>query len=270
MRIATGGVMHETSTFAAGTTTLRDFEGGKGLVRGAAMLDLFRGANFCGGGFLEGAEKHGFELAPLLWTFATPSALIERATYDGLKEEFLDGLRRERDRGIDGVLLDLHGAMVVDGIEDADADFMAAVREVVGEKMPVIVATDLHSNHSSARIAAATAIVGYDTYPHVDMAERGREAADLIVRTIRGEVHPVGAIRTIPLIWAAERQVTAHPPMSEAMEQVFAAERRPGILTITLATGFPWADVPNMGASVMVFADGDQALAQRTADELGD
>ena len=268
MRIITGGVLHETSTFATGTTTLRDFEAGKGLLRGTAMLDVFRGANFCGGGFLDGAEKHGFELVPLLWTFATPSALIERATYDTLKNEFLDGLRRER--GIDGVLLDLHGAMVVDGIEDADADFLAGVREVVGADTPVIVTTDLHSNHSAARIAACDAIVGYDTYPHVDMAERGREAADLIVRTIRGEIRPVSAIRTIPLIWAAECQVTAHPPMDEVLRRVHEIESWPGILVVTIATGFPWADVPNMGASVIVAADGDLELAQRAANELGD
>ena len=270
MRIVTGGVLHETSTFAAGTTTLRDFEAGKGVLRGAAMLDIFRGANLCGGGFLDGAKKHGFDLVPLLWTFATPSALIERASYDALKDEFLAGLRRERERGMDGVLLDLHGAMVVEGIEDADADFLAAVRQTIGEGTPVMVTTDLHSNHSAARIAACDAIIGYDTFPHVDMSERGREAADLIVRTIRGEIQPVSAIRKIPLIWSAERQVTAHPPMDELMQRVFDLERRPCILAVTLATGFPWADVPNMGPSVIVIADRDRALAQESADELGD
>src|SRR5579872_3511113 len=142
MRILTGGVLHESSTFAAGTTTVRDFEAGRGLLRGAAMLDKFRGANFCCGGFLDGAERHGFELVPLLWTFATPSGVVERASYDALKSEFLAGLRRERDRGADGVLLDLHGAMVVEGIEDADADFLAAVREAVGDQTPVMVTTD--------------------------------------------------------------------------------------------------------------------------------
>src|ERR1700690_1286133 len=115
MRILTGGVLHETSTFATGTTTLRDFDAGKGVLRGNAFFDTFRGANFCPGGFLDGAAKHGFELVPLLWTFATPSALVERASYDTLKNEFLAGLQREREQGVDGVLLDLHGAMVVEG-----------------------------------------------------------------------------------------------------------------------------------------------------------
>jgi microcystin degradation protein MlrC len=270
MRILTGGVLHETSTFAAGTTTLHDFETGRGLLRGATLLDTFRGANVCCGGFLEGAERHGFELVPLLWTFATPSGLVERASYEALKNEFLAGLRREREQGMDGVLLDLHGAMVVEDIEDADADFLAAVRQTVGEQTPVLVTTDLHSNHSAERVAACNAIIGYDTFPHVDMAERGREAADLMVRILRGEVRPVSAIRKIPLIWSAECQVTAHPPMDEVMQQVFAAEKRPGIVLVTLATGFPWADVPNMGPSVIVVTDGDPALAQQTADEIGD
>src|SRR5579859_6640093 len=134
MRIVTGGILHETSTFATGTTTLHNFEAGKGVLRGNDLFDMFRGANFCCGGFLDGAEQHGFELVPLLWTFATPSALVERACYDALKEEFLAGLRRESAQGCDGVLLDLHGAMVVEGIEDADADFLAAVRQTVGEQ----------------------------------------------------------------------------------------------------------------------------------------
>jgi len=270
MRIITGGILHETSTFAAGTTTVRDFEAGKGIVRGKNMFDKYRGANFCCAGFIEGAEKNGFDLVPILWTFATPSGLVERSSYDALKHEFLVGLRAEIEHGIDGVLLDQHGAIVVEGIEDADADFIASVRNVVGESVPIIVTTDLHSNHTEARISAASAIIGYDTYPHIDMAERGREAADLIYRTIKGEINPVSAIRRLPLIWSAELQVSAHPPMNEVMSFVFQAESRDGILSITLATGFPWADIATMGASVIVVADGDLDLAQRTADELGD
>ena len=269
MRIATGGVLHETSTFAAGQTTVPDFETGIGFARGVELFEKYRGANFCCGGFIDGMAEHGFELIPLLWAFAFPSGLIERAAYDTLKNEFLDGLRRELSRGIDGVLLDLHGAMVVEGIDDGDGDFMASVREVVGPNCPIVVTTDLHANHAPLRVAAADAIIGYDTYPHIDMAERGREAADLIVRTIRGEVRPVSAVRQLPLFWSAACQVTAHPPIDELFRLIHDAERRPGILSATLSTGFPWADVPDMGASVIVVADGDRQLAQITADEIG-
>src|SRR5438093_3004535 len=270
MRIVTGGVLHETSTFASGRTVVRDFETGIGVARGAELFEKFRVANFCCGGFIDGEAKHGFELVPLLWAFAFPSGLIERESYDTLKNEFLDGLRRERTRGLDGVLLDLHGAMVVEGIDDGDGDFIASARDVVGPSCPIIVTTDLHANHAPRRVAAADAIIGYDTYPHIDMAERGREAADLIVRAIRGAVRPVSALRQLPLFWSAACQVTAHPPIDEAFRLVHEVERRPGILSATLSTGFPWADVPNMGASVIVVADGDRTLAQATADEIGD
>jgi len=272
MRIATGGISHETSTFAVRPTTLRDFETGFGLFRGPAVLDRFRGTNNCTGGFIAGAERHGYELVPLLWTFAYPGGLIPRADYDSLKADLLDRLSRAVQTGgpVDGVLLDLHGAMVVEGIDDGDGDFLAAVRQAVGPHCPIVATFDLHGNHTQRRLDAATAVVGFDTYPHVDMAERGREAADLIVRTIRSEIRPVMAMRELPLFWSAACQVTAHPPIDEAFRLVHDVERRPGILSVTLATGFPWADVPKMGASVIVVADGDAQLARATVQEIGD
>src|SRR5436190_20777548 len=121
MRIAVGGISHETSTFAPTATTLRDFENGLGLFRGADIVQRFRGTNNCTGGFIAGAERQGFELVPLLWTFAYPGGLIVRADYDALKAEFLDRLKKAGP--VDGVLLDLHGAMVVDGIDDGDGNF---------------------------------------------------------------------------------------------------------------------------------------------------
>lgn len=268
MRIAIGGISHETSTFAHTRTTVADFTDGFGLYRGPEIIERFRGSNICAGGFLDGAEKHGFEVVPLLWGFAYPSGLITAEAYAALKDEFLQGLRSCG--RVDGVLLDQHGAMVVEGIDDADGDFIEAVRAVVGPACPVVVTFDLHGNHSARRVAAATAICGFDTYPHIDMAERGREAADLIVGTIRGEITPVMAFRPIPMFWSAPCQITAHPPMNDVMDRVHALEDRPGILSVTIATGFPWADVPHMGTSVIVVADRDQDLADRTADELAD
>jgi microcystin degradation protein MlrC len=272
MRIATGGISHETSTFARKPTTLKEFASGLGLYRGPEILERFRGANICTGGFIDGAARHGFELVPLLWTFAYPSGLIPRPDYEALKSEFLERLRAEESRNgrVDGVLLDLHGAMVVDGIDDGDGDFLAAVREAVGPDRPIVATFDLHGNHTQRRVEAATAVIGFDTYPHVDMAERGREAADLIVAVRQGRVRPVSALRKLPFFWSAARQVTAHQPIDEAFRLVHEVEQRPGILTVTLSTGFPWADVPDLGPSVIVAADGDRALAEHTAQELAD
>ncbi|HZZ77975.1 MAG TPA: M81 family metallopeptidase, partial [Gemmataceae bacterium] len=129
-RIAAGGISHETSTFASTPTMLHDFEHGLGLYRGPDIVERFRGSNNCTGGFIDGAARHGFELVPLLWTFAYPGGLIARTDYETLKAEFLDRLRNALP--VDGVLLDLHGAMVVEGIDDGDGDFIASVRNVVG------------------------------------------------------------------------------------------------------------------------------------------
>lgn len=271
MRIAIGGILHETSTFVARPTTLSDFESDRGLFRGAEMIETLTGGNVCTGGFIEGAKRHGFEPVPLLWTFAFPSGLIDRGDYEALKSEFLDRLRKaDAEARIDGALLDLHGAMVIDGIDDGDGDLIEAVRDTLGPDRPIIVTQDLHGNHTPRRVAAADAIIGFDTYPHVDMAERGSEAADLIVRAIRGEIRLVSALRQIPLFWAPPRQVTGHPPMDEVLRRVHEMETRPGILSVTISTGFPWADVPEVGTSVIVVTDGDPDLAKRTADELGD
>lgn len=272
MRIAIGGISHETSTFVKTPTTLKDFENGFGLFRGRQIIDRFTNTNICAGGFIDGGKKHGFEIVPLLWTFAYPSGLIVRENYELLKSEFLGRLRdEEAARGpVDGVLLDLHGAMVIEGIDDGDGDFIAAVRELVGPDRPIVVTHDLHGNHSQYRVDQADAIIGFDTYPHVDMAERGREAADLIVAMLCGEVRPVMALRQLPMFWNIRSQITAHPPMDEVIQQVHALESRAGILSVTVATGFPWADVPDMGASVIAVADNDAALARATADELGD
>jgi microcystin degradation protein MlrC len=269
MRIAIGGVLHETSTFLPTPTTLADFEQGFGLYRGDQIRERFRGANMCIGGFLDAEAAEGFSAVPLLWGFAYPSGVIRRADYELLKREFLGMLTAaDQEQRLDGVLLDLHGAMVVEGVEDGDGDFVAAVRSAIGNDRPIVVTYDLHGNHTHQRMKHANASIGYDTYPHVDMAERGCEAGRLIARAARGEVRPVTALVTLPMFWSAQRQVTAHPPMDEVLMQIHAAEQRPDILSASVSTGFPWADVPQLGASVFVVADGDQNLAKETASEL--
>jgi microcystin degradation protein MlrC len=269
MRLAIGGIIHETSTFVRTRTTLADFENSRGVQRGEEILHTYAGTNVCTGGFLEGAERFGFEPVPLLRADAWPGGLIVRSDYEALRDELCERLRQaDAKERLDGVLLDLHGAMVVDGIDDGDGDVVAAVREALGPDRPIVFTQDLHGNHTRLRITAGDALVGFDTFPHVDMAERGLEAAEIIVRAVRGEIRPVNAIHQLPLFWATSRQVTAHPPMNEVIDKAHEMERRSGILCVTVATGFPWADVPDVGGSVVVTADGNRELAQETADEL--
>jgi microcystin degradation protein MlrC len=200
--------------------------------------------------------QHGFEIVPLLWTFAYPGGLVRRQDYELLKAEFLDRARAALSHGppVDGALLDLHGAMVVEDIDDAETDVIKSLRDLLGPNRPIVATTDLHANHTLRRVAATDAIIGFDTYPHVDMAERGREAAGLVDRIVRGVVRPAMAIRQLPLFWSSPRQATSHPPMDEVVKRVHELERRPGIVAVTVATGFPWADVPAVGASVIVVA----------------
>ncbi|MDG2127325.1 MAG: M81 family metallopeptidase [Fuerstiella sp.] len=271
MRIATGGIIHETSTCVDAPTTMSQFEYDRGVIRGTDMLERFRGTNVCTGGFIDGAEINDFELVPLLRASAFPNGLIVRSDYDSLLQEMLDRLAQAEHAGgrVDGALLDLHGAMVVDGIDDGDGHVIAAFREYLGPDRPIVVTQDLHGNHTKARVAAADALVGFDTFPHVDMADRGVEAAGIIARTIRGELSPRTAIHQLPLFWSTPCQVTAHTPMDDVLRQVHEIENRTGIICVTIATGFPWANVPEAGSSVIVVADGDQQQAQQTAKELG-
>ena len=267
MRIATGGIIHETSTCVDTPTTLTDFEHDRGVIRGAAILDHFRGANVQTGGFIAAADEYDFELVPLLRASAFPGGLIRRVDYDALKSELLE--RLESAGPIDGVLLDLHGAMVVEGIDDGDGDVIAAVREVVGPDVPIGVPQDMHGNHTKWRVEVADVIAGYDTFPHIDMAERGREVGNLIARTVRGEVHPTMAIFQLPMFWSTPCQVTANAPMNEVLERVHEMERRADVLSMTVATGFPWADVPAAGSSVIAVTNDNPELAQALVDELG-
>jgi len=246
---------------------MQDFEHDRGIIRGQDILQRFRDTNVQTGGFIAAADQYKFELLPLLRASAFPGGLIRRQDYDALKKELIDRLQAYGP--VDGVLLELHGAMVVEGIDDGDGDIIAAVREAVGPDVPIGVPQDLHGNHTQWRVDVADVIVGYDTFPHIDMAERGKETAEIIVRTIRGEVRPTMAIHQIPLFWSTPCQVTAHPPMKEVIERLHEMEQRAGAISMTVATGFPWADVPDAGSSVIAVTDNDQELAQQLADELG-
>ncbi len=269
MRIATGGIAHETNTFAEGLTTRDDFRrsgGFPGLMVGAEFLEALRGARVCTGGFIQAAEDLGAELVPLIWTFAQPSGVVQHAAYEELAGLLLERLAAALP--VEGVLLDLHGAMVTEELEDAEGDLLARVRRLVGPEVPMVATLDLHANITPAMAGAATALIGYDTYPHVDCFERGVEAAQILAATVAGRIRPVCAFAQARMLIGPPKQCTLVPPMRDAFDLVADIERRPGIIAVTLAGGFPFSDVVDAGASVVALADGDAALARRAAEEV--
>jgi microcystin degradation protein MlrC len=267
MRVVTGAISHETSTFTTVPTTWESYHARFGYWLGSEILKKFRKTNTPMGGFIEGAEAHGFELIPTVFAEPQPSGPTPRDIFDATLKELLDGITEAAP--MDGVLLELHGSMVIEGIDDGEGHVLGAVRELVGPEVPIVGQLDIHSNVSDRMVEMADVLIGRETYPEVDMAARGRECADVLVRMAREALRPTMALCQIPMIWGTN-QVTAHPPMSEAVAELHRIEAQPGVVCGSIATCYPLADVPDMGASVYVATDNDQALAQRYADELGE
>ena len=268
MRIVTGAICHETSTFTPVTTTWKSYHNEHfGYLRGEEIFDKFRRTNTPIAGFIEGAETHGFELVPTIFANAHPSGPTPRDIFDTILEDLLDGIKGVNP--IDGILLELHGAMVAEGIADGEGHILGAVRELVGPQVPILAQLDIHSNVSHRMVEMADVLIGRETYPEIDQAERGRECADVLIRILRDGVHPTMALHQIPLVWGIN-QVTAHSPMREAISELHRIEAQPGVICGSIATCYPLADIPDLGASVYIVTDNDLALAQRYADELGE
>lgn len=266
MRIATGKISHESSTFTPVETTWESYRLCVGYFHGQEILDTYRETNTPMGGFIEGAEAHGFELIPTVAAGAHPSGPTRRDVFDAILKDLLDGIRNAGE--IDGVLLELHGSMVAEGIDDADGHILAAVREVVGADVFIVGQLDIHTNMSQQMVEMADVLIGRETYPEIDMAERGRECADVLVKLLNEGLRPTMALHQIPMIWGIN-QVTAHSPMSEAIAELHRLEQQPGVLVAYISTGYPLADVPFMGSSVTVVTNDDLEAAQAYADQLG-
>ena len=264
MRIAAAAFMHESNTFIASPTTLDDYM----IQRGPALVDYYGETFHEVGGFIQGASDFGFELIPLLAANATPKGALTADTYETILGEILDQIRAEQPN-LDGILLALHGAMVAEGFPQADGETVRRVRELVGPGFPLVVTHDYHGNVPPQLVEDATALIIYKTCPHIDQRERGIQAAELITRTIRGEINPVSAIIKPELVFNIMFHNTAAPPMQPLMDAAIALEERPDIIATSIAAGYQYADVPWMGPSIVVVADGDQALAEQEAGHLG-
>lgn len=270
MRILSAGIQHETNTFAITPTSLADFQRDSGcsddFQGGQFLKDLYRGTGSIHGGYVDRTEELGIELDALFCARAQPAGKVQQGAFDSMMSSIVDRLRAALPA--DGILLDLHGAMVTDDFEDAESAILRAVREVVGNDMPIVTTLDLHANISAELAELSDVLIGFDTYPHVDMHERGVEAVDVLTSIIRGDIKPVQAYEQLPLMTLPPKQCTLIDPMKSLMSFVAELEQRPGIVTATVSMGFPFADIKDVGVSVLVTANDDAELAKSAVQEL--
>jgi microcystin degradation protein MlrC len=208
--------------------------------------------------------KDGLEIIESITAFAQPAGTTVRATYEELRDYILDDLRDAQPVAV--VLLDLHGAMIADGYDDCEGDIIARARALVGPDVKIGVSLDHHCHLTQAMVEGADIVVAYKEYPHTDMRECAREVYDLTMSTQRGSLKPVKAVHDCRLIglWPTTRE-----PVRSFMDRMRALESKNGVASISLIHGFPWGDVADVGAKVLVIADANQAKADALASQLG-
>ena len=262
MRLVIGGISHETNTFSPFQTDINGFN----VIRGEEALRRFRGTRENGSGFIDGCSKYGFVPVPTIFASGGASGLITSHAFDTLLGELLEGIRNTRP--FDGVVLALHGAGVSENHDEIEGYILSQVRKLVGKGVPIVSTFDFHSNYTSLEVESADVLIGHDTNPHIDGYERGLEAIQVIKRLIDGSLKPTKAFRQPRMM--PYRAITNHHPMKRIMDRAHEMEEIEGVETITVAQGFPNADVEFAGMSVIVTTNDNQELADRCADELSD
>jgi microcystin degradation protein MlrC len=262
MRLAALGIAHETNTFASAVTDYASFAD-SGILRGDEIERDYAGSHATMAGFLDARESYGVDVVPLLFTITEPTATITADAFERICGEMLQMLRGQGPW--DGVLLAQHGAAVSAEYPDMDGEVAARVRAIVGPNVPIGMAPDMHANLSQKMVDNTTAIVVYRTNPHLDPRPRALECADIIVRTIKGEIRPVQALEMPPVVINIVKQFTGEEPMLGLVRDCEAVIARPNMLSASVAEGYPYADVPEMGMSFLAISDGDAAAARDAA-----
>ena len=253
MRIALGVLSHEANCFSPRATDWPDFETRR-LVRGAEVLAGWQSLrNEEAGAMSVLSQVPTCEVVPTLCARGQPGGAVLREVFSALLQEHLDRLKASLP--LDGVLLVLHGAMMADGEPDATGEFLSRVRGIVGSDVPVVGTLDLHANVSERMVHAATALVGYQTAPHVDMYQTGQKAARMLLDTLSGAVSPTMALVRLPMILPPENSTHNWGPLAAVINKALGLERDGSILHGSVYPVQPWLDTEDVASSVLVVTD---------------
>lgn len=252
-KIALLGIYHETNTFIETPTTLDDFKNGYWL-EGEAIRQEYEGAHHEISGVIETIEAcRDMELIPVLYVSATPGGLIAQEAYESILDKMMQAL--DELLPVDGCIVVPHGAGVAEGHADMDGHWLGVLREKLGPEIPVTGTLDPHANVSEAMVAATDALVAYSTNPHIDQHNTGRQAAELMVNILRGNIQAVQQLVQLPLAISIEQQYTSQDPCKSLYEYVAHVKEQNQLLSASVLLGFPYADVAEMGSGFIIVTD---------------
>ena len=267
-RVLIAGFKHETNTFSKLPTGLEAYRG-RALHYGEDIRPAYAGTNTEIAGFLDACEKYDWEPVLSVVADATPSGLVTREAYDEITGCILRSI--EEQGPFDAVLLQLHGAMVAEGHDDAQGELLFQIRKRAGNEFPIGVTLDLHANITEQVAELSTVLISYRTYPHIDQHETATKCADLIARTLQGEISPkVWVARGPQLDGVDHGRTTAPGPMLDILEMADGLIAKHGLLSASINAGFPWADIPYVGPTAIVVADAGNNGAEKSVNALRD
>ncbi|MEO1103965.1 MAG: M81 family metallopeptidase [Pseudomonadota bacterium] len=268
MRAAVASFEYEGNSLSLRVERRDDFDR-KGIFRGKDILTALAGKKVGLTGGIETLAQAGIEIVPILATKGGAGGHVEDAFFEETLREIEDGIRNALP--LDGIYLALHGAMICGTEKDPEGTLLAAVRALVGPAVPIAASLDLHAHVSAKMVASADILVGYETYPHIDAYETGAKAAGLLVRTLRGEIAPVTAMRKynaiVPVLGGA---TLGEAPMAEVAALARTMERHGKALSVSYFPVQPWLDMADVGITGLAVTDADQSTAEAAAGAIVD
>lgn len=265
LRIALLGIYHESNTFVTKPTVIADFQNGH-YLKGEAIRREYQEAHHEIGGMIEILDKEGIELVPVMFAEATPGGTISSETYRILLDDMMAEL--EKVLPVDACLVVPHGAGVSEDFPDMDGHWLSRLRERVGDAIPIVGTLDLHANVSPLMVKSTNALVAYKHNPHIDMRQRGKEAAYLLVELLKKRTRPVQVLVQVPLAISIEQQFTDHEPCKSLYSYAEELSNDEEILSLSIQHGFPYADVEEMGTSIIAVSNDNPEKALATAKKL--
>jgi microcystin degradation protein MlrC len=270
-RIAVGGFLHESHSFAPRPTGWAEFVqpgGFPGLCHGAALVAAVRAASVPIAGAIATAEAAGVDLVPLAWAIANPAGPVQDEAFERIAALLGAGLSAALEAGpLDGVYLDLHGAALAESFPDAEGELLRRVRAIVGAAVPVAISLDPHANLTEAMVRLADVAVPFRTYPHVDMKAAGARAMALLLARITRGAAWARAFRPLDFWIPLGSQCTLMAPMAEVMAERSRLAAAPGVAELAWCFGFPYADFPGCVPAVAAWAE-TAAQAAAAAEAL--